>query len=247
MRLQILVLVLASVAFAQSDRATITGTVSDPAGAVVPNAPVEARNPQTGATYQGATSATGNFTLSQLPAGAYELTVTVPGFKKYVRQNIVVQVAQVLRLDVPLQVGSATEAVTVTAEVSLLRTESGELSHNVSTATLDNLPILGIGQNFAGSSGIRNPQAAAFLLPGSYVQPNSNVRINGAPGNTASYRIEGQWPGSRHPGAGAAQHRCDPGSHHPDQQFRRRVRAGRRRIFQLHHEVRHQPAAWNGV
>jgi len=180
------------VAFAQGDRATITGTISDPAGAVVANAPIEAKNTQTGAVYQAATSATGNYTLSQLPAGTYEMTVAVPGFKKYVRQNVEVQVAQVLRMDVALEVGSAAESVTVTAEVSLLRTESGELSHNVQTATLNNLPILGIGQSFAGSSGIRNPQAVAFLLPGSYVQPNSNVRINGAQGNTASYRIEGQ-------------------------------------------------------
>jgi hypothetical protein len=192
-RLRILALfLLASAAFGQSDRATITGSVADPAGAVVANAPIAARNTETGAIYQGATSATGNYTLSQLPAGSYELTVTVPGFKKYVRQNIVVQVAQTLRLDVALEVGSAAESVTVTAETSLLKTESGELSHNVQTSTLNNLPILGIGQSFAGSAGIRNPQAVAFMLPGAYVQPNSNVRINGAPGNTASYRIEGQ-------------------------------------------------------
>jgi len=183
---------LASVAFAQGDRATITGTISDPAGAVVANAPIEAKNTQTGAVYQAASTATGNYTLSQLPVGSYEVTVAVPGFKRYVRQNIVLQVAQVLRQDISLEVGSAAEAVTVSADVTLLKTESGELSHNVSSTTLDNLPILGIGQSFAGSSGIRNPQAAAFLLPGSYVQPNSNVRINGAPGNTASYRIEGQ-------------------------------------------------------
>src|SRR6185369_17266997 len=130
---------LAAVAFAQGDRATITSTISDPAGAVVANAPIEAKNTQTGAVYQAATSATGNYTLSQLPAGTYEMTVAVPGFKKYVRQNVEVQVAQVLRMDVALEVGSAAESVTVTAEVSLLRTESGELSHNVQTATLNNL------------------------------------------------------------------------------------------------------------
>jgi hypothetical protein len=71
---------------AQSDRGTITGTVSDPAGAVVAGAPIEARNVETGAVYQAATTATGNYTLAQLPTGTYELTVTVTGFKKYVRQ-----------------------------------------------------------------------------------------------------------------------------------------------------------------
>src|SRR6266567_7780678 len=86
-------LLLALCAFAQSDRGTITGTVSDPAGAVVASAPIEARNSETGAVYQGATTGTGNFTLSQLPAGNYEMSVVVPGFKRYVRQNITVQVA----------------------------------------------------------------------------------------------------------------------------------------------------------
>src|SRR5579859_5260506 len=91
--------------FAQSDRGTITGTIADPAGAVVAGAPVEVRNAETGATYQVGSSATGNYVV-QVPTGAYQLTVTVPGFKKYVRQNIAVPVEQTVRIDVPLEVGS---------------------------------------------------------------------------------------------------------------------------------------------
>src|SRR5712692_4869369 len=91
---------------AQSDRGTITGTVADPAGAVVASAPLEARNVETGAIYPAATSSTGNYTIVQLPAGAYELIVTVPGFKKYTRQNLTIQVAQTLRIDVSLEVGA---------------------------------------------------------------------------------------------------------------------------------------------
>ncbi|MBV8892523.1 MAG: carboxypeptidase regulatory-like domain-containing protein [Acidobacteria bacterium] len=70
---------LASVAFAQSDRGTITGAISDPAGAVVANAPIEARNVETGALYPVASSSTGNYTLAELPAGTYEISVTLPG------------------------------------------------------------------------------------------------------------------------------------------------------------------------
>src|ERR1700681_3642291 len=84
--------------FGQSDRGTITGTVSDPAGAVVANVPIEARNAETGAVYQAGSSATGNYTLTQLPAGTYELSVSVPGFKRFVRVGIDVPVAQVLRI-----------------------------------------------------------------------------------------------------------------------------------------------------
>src|ERR1700680_4081528 len=105
--------VLALVAFAQSDRGTITGTVADPAGAVVANAAVEVRNVQTGAVYQVATSATGNYVV-QVPTGAYEISVTVMGFKKYVRQSVEVPVEQTLRIDAILEVGSTTESVTVT-------------------------------------------------------------------------------------------------------------------------------------
>src|ERR1041385_7279025 len=113
--------------FAQSDRGTITGTVSDPAGAIVAGAPVEIRNVAQGISYQAASSSTGNYTLAQLPAGQYELTVTVPGFKKYVRQSLTVGVAQTYRVDVLLEVGSNTESVTVTEASPLLKTESGEL------------------------------------------------------------------------------------------------------------------------
>ncbi len=73
------------IAFAQSDRGTITGTVADPAGAMIPNASVEAKNVATAAVYKVASSSTGNFTLAQLPAGVYSLTVSAPGFKQYVR------------------------------------------------------------------------------------------------------------------------------------------------------------------
>ncbi len=183
---------LAGAMFAQGDRGTITGTVADPAGAVVANAPIQAKHVETGTVYEAATTNTGNYTLSQLPVGTYEVNVTVPGFKKYTRAGLTVQVAETLRVDVELQVGSASESVTVTEAATLLKTDSGELSNNVTTDTVDSLPILGIGSSVAGSSAIRNPQAVAYLLPGAFIMENSNLRVNGAPGNTASYRLEGQ-------------------------------------------------------
>ena len=96
----------AAVVLAQSDRGTITGTIGDPAGAVIPNAPIEARNTETGATFQAASSATGNYTLAQLPTGIYVISVAVPGFKKYIHQNVAVEVAQTVRVDIALEVGS---------------------------------------------------------------------------------------------------------------------------------------------
>src|SRR5215472_15208866 len=156
-------LTFAGAILAQSDRGTITGTVSDPAGAVVAAAPVEIKNVETGAVYQAGTSGTGNYTLAQLPAGQYELTVAVAGFKKFVRKGITVNVAETYRVDVVLEVGSNAESVTVTEAAPLLKTESGELSHNVATNTMNNLPVMGIGSTASGA-GIRNPYAVLNLL-----------------------------------------------------------------------------------
>src|SRR5258708_6238990 len=138
-------LLCASFAFAQSDRGTITGTITDTSGAVIAGAPIEARQTESGALFQTASTDTGNYTLAQLPVGPYELTVAVQGFKRYVRSGINVQVAQTLRIDVSLEVGAASEAVTVTADASLLKTESGDVSINIQVADLDALPMLGTG------------------------------------------------------------------------------------------------------
>ena len=185
-------------AFAQSDRGTITGTVSDPAGAVIAAAAIEAKNVATGSVYPVVSSNTGNYTISQLPAGTYELTVTVMGFKKFVRTGLPVEVAGTLRVDAALEVGSATESVTITAEAQMLKTEGGEVSHNIATSTLDDLPILTLTGAAApigtatSLGNIRNPLASVQLLPGARITTDSVLRINGMPSNSQSINLEGQ-------------------------------------------------------
>jgi len=190
--LPIVCLFLASAAaWAQSDRGTITGTIADPAGAVVAGAVVEVRNVDTGAQYQVGSSATGNYVV-QVPTGAYELDVTVPGFKKYIRQQLAVPVEQTLRIDVSLEVGANTESVTVTESAPLLKTESGELSHNVTSDTLNNLPVLGIGNANVGATGIRSPYSVMNILPGTSWLPDNTIRLNGQEGNSSALRVDGQ-------------------------------------------------------
>src|SRR5215475_2730057 len=181
-----------SICYGQSDRGTITGTVLDTTKAVIPGVSVVATNGETDAKYETVTTETGNYTLTQVPSGTYQISVVLPGFKKYVRQGITVLVAQTLRIDVSLEVGAATDEVTVNADATLLRTESSDVSHNVNTTRMDELPILGIGGVLSGSAGIRNPYAMVQLIPGSTWTPNSLVRLNGTPANTQSFRIEGQ-------------------------------------------------------
>jgi hypothetical protein len=180
-------LLVAMSAFAQSDRGAITGTVSDPAGAVVASAPLQAKNVQTGVLYEGATSTTGNYTIAQLPVGVYELSVSVPGFKKYTRTGLEIEVAQTLRADITLEVGSSTESVTVTEAAPLLKTESGELSHTVNLNQITELPL------FTVTGGIRNPYQVLNLIPGTFAPGGSgNILVNGSPANSLAYRVEGQ-------------------------------------------------------
>ncbi len=107
-KLAIALLCFTYAAFGQTG-GTITGVISDPAGAVIPNAPVEAKNTATGVVLSAASSATGNFTLGDLPSGTYEIDVALPGFKKYVQTGVTVQQLQTTRVDVALVIGAATE------------------------------------------------------------------------------------------------------------------------------------------
>jgi len=180
------------IAFGQAGTGAITGVVSDQTGAVVAGANVSARNMKTGIVYPAASSKTGNYTVTQLPPGIYEVEVKAQRFKEYIHRNLQVQAAGIIREDVALQVGSTGENVTVTAEASLLKTEGGDLAHNITVDNLDNLPILGIGATNAGSSGIRNPYGLAQLIPGVYYTPNFTMTIDGTGLNSSTYRIEGQ-------------------------------------------------------
>src|SRR6185503_3650964 len=136
--------------FAQADRGTITGTVADSQGGVVPQAKVGLRNTQTGSQFETATTPTGNYSLGQLPAGTYDLSVEYGGFKKFTQQGIVVQVAQTERVDVALEVGSTGDTVTVTADATQLKTETAEQSHNIATERMNALP-LNFGSRGAGT------------------------------------------------------------------------------------------------
>jgi hypothetical protein len=171
-------------AFAQGDRGTITGVISDPAGAVVANAAVEAKNAETGVVFQSASTATGNYTLGQLPIGTYEISVTVAGFKKYNRSGLPVQALQTLRVDVALEVGSATESVTVTEAAPLLKTETGDVSHNVTSNKVNDLPTGSLGA-------IRNTLTVSQLIPGTNVVGPNTLRISGTPVNSEQVRIDG--------------------------------------------------------
>jgi len=139
----------------------MTGTVSDTTGALVPNANISLINTETG---------TGNYTILALPVGKYTLTVEQPGFSKYEQTNIQVQVAVTTRVDIALRVGSAAET-TVSADSSLLKTESAEQSTTVTSKQIAELPL-----NFGiGAGAIRNPLSFAQLTPGATFNGWNNI------------------------------------------------------------------------
>ena len=217
LRVLFFLLLVSLTLFAQSDRGTMTGTVLDVTGAVIPGVSIAATNIETSARYETVSTETGNYTLAQLPAGLYQLSAELPGFKKYVRQGITVLVAQTLRLDISLEIGSSGESVTVTEAAPLLKTESSEVAHNVTSEFLNNLPVLGIGRNASGASGIRSPYSVMNIVPGATWLPDQTVRVNGMEGNSSALRVpvENQGYTSRPLQSGVAPHRS--GSPSPEQ------------------------------
>jgi hypothetical protein len=185
--------VLATSLWAQGDRGSITGTVSDQSSAVVPAAKITLKNTENGAVSTAATTETGNYTVPGLPAGLYELTVEAAGFKKTMQSGIRVQVAQTARVDVTMQLGATTESVTVTAESPLLRTESAEQSMNITGGKVNDLP-LNFGGGGAAGGGIRNWLSFIILAPGvsgtGYTAPINGIPV-GSYGNFKVY-LEGQ-------------------------------------------------------
>lgn len=184
-------------AFAQTNRGSITGTVTDPVGAVVANASVVAVNSETQAQYTTITTGTGHYTLAEMPAGVYSVSAEVPGFKKFTQRGIGVQVAQVDTVDIKLEVGSATESITITADAPLLRTESSDQNFNIPISTINDLPLNYALRGPSGQVGqVRNDYAFLDIAPGAYISGQSDIRVNGNPLDSQRTMLDGQENGN---------------------------------------------------
>ncbi len=192
MRILILALIVSAPLLAQNDRGTVTGTVSDPAGAVVPNANVKLTNTETGAVFETTSTTTGNYTISQLPLGQYQLEVEMPGFSRFVQSGIRVLGAETARIDIVLKLGATDESVTVTADASMLKTESAEQSSTLAEELLDALPLNFGSLGNSASANIRNPYTFVTLVPSATISGTSTITMNGVPSNTFRINVEGQ-------------------------------------------------------
>jgi hypothetical protein len=199
-RVAFFIVFFSAAAFAQNARGVITGLVSDASGKAIGNLVIRAENPGTKIKYEAATTATGNYAFANLPAGNYVLSTEVSGFKPYTSEEVQASTAQIMRYDIVLEPeavkqpkkdeeAEAEEEAEATPITELQRLESGQWAHIIEGATLGNSPLLGFK---SGEGRIRNPLYALQLTPGTLMTNQQYFRINGAPGNTESIRIEGQ-------------------------------------------------------
>jgi hypothetical protein len=157
----IFLLVQGRCAFAQVDTGSITGTVTDSSGAVVPDADVTLVNTDQGLTLQTKSSSSGGYTFSPLKVGNYEIDVNAKGFSKTTQKGIKVNVAQVLQLNVSLKPGAATETVEVNTAPPLLQTEEASVGQVIGAEQVNNLPLNGRNFTFLAQlgAGMQTPQA----------------------------------------------------------------------------------------
>src|SRR5215831_17538669 len=118
-------LVLASGASAQTSSASVVGRVTDATSAVVPGVSIRVTNLGTNIAQQGSSNEVGDFTIPYLNPGWYMLEASAKGFRTYKHTEFTLEVAQVLRIDLALEVGAVTESITVSDTPPVLNTETG--------------------------------------------------------------------------------------------------------------------------
>ena len=203
----VLGLLLPALSWSQETRGTISGTVTDPQGATVPSARIEVKNKDTNATSTVDTSDKGVYVLPNVSPGIYTVSASAKGFKKEVRGNVEMQVAQRLAVDFKLELGATSDTITITAEAPLLESTASSSGTTMSEELVADLPLLG-----------SNPFSLIMLTDGNShlsafpdhlsERPFDNggmdgYSINGGPagGNNNAYLIDGA-PNNNNEGMG---------------------------------------------
>src|SRR5262245_8537493 len=161
---------------------SISGTVQDPNGAVVPNARVVLKDQQTGLTRESTTTDGGTFLFPDLAAGTYSVTVTIAGFKTELMPNVSVSTSKTTDVRVTLEVGQPTETVTITSDIAhLLHTSSQFIVNTLNTETVTQLPL----------GNRSNTLALARLAQGAQPPTGGDTRYNNLPGGAVNVTVDG--------------------------------------------------------
>jgi hypothetical protein len=167
---------------AQTTFATITGTVTDPAGATVPNATITATHLQSNYRYTTKSNEAGNYALPQLREGEYQIKAGAQGFNEFVSQNLQMMARDVRRIDIRMELGAVASKIDVTTEVALIETETTRIGDTRGAEALKSLPL-------------NDRSMYSFLqqIPGMLVMTGGNayIRFAGSRGNQENETIDG--------------------------------------------------------
>ena len=178
--LRVIIGLALSAAAACAQTASITGRVTDSAGAIVPSAEISVRSTDTGVAATTRSNGEGYYNVPALLPGKYQVTVSKTGFAPLTQTGLELEVNQVARVDAVLQLGAVAQSVEVSASAVLLESETSTLGQVVESKQITELPLLG-----------RNPYALAMLVPG--VRPA--IGVNNLPIDqisTVAFSINGQ-------------------------------------------------------
>jgi len=182
--IKIFALLIAGVAAAQTPNATLVGRITDGSHAGVPGAAIQVRNVNTNESRTAQSQFDGEYTVSNLSPGSYEVIIDKAGFRRLHESNLELQVEQTARLDAQLQIGTTAETVEVKADVPLLNTETSSRGDVITSNEITEMPLNG-----------RDFNDLAFLVAG--VQPaeqggkGSPYVVNGARADASNVLIDG--------------------------------------------------------
>jgi hypothetical protein len=160
---------------------TLSGTVVDASGAVIPGADVTAKHNGTGITNATVSNSEGLFSIPSLPIGTYTVTVTLQGFKTVVIQNVVLSSASVATVKATMEIGGVTEQVTVSSSSEIVQTQSSTVAQTINTTQITKLPLTS-----------RSAMDFVNFLPGvSTANGNRQAVINGLPRGTINITLDG--------------------------------------------------------
>lgn len=196
---------------AQEFRGTITGSVTDPQGAMIPNARIVATHTETGVKSGTVSDSSGTYTIPFLAPGVYQITAEAPGFKRFVRERFPLVIGERPVLDTRMEVGDSSQTVTVSAEVPLLEIGTGSVGQVITTEQVEDFPLYGrtplmlaqlamgvvatpTGTAVAGSSKPWENSGVAMFSVGGAPSSSNEVLLDGAPDNNWNKQVAYQPP-----------------------------------------------------
>ncbi len=168
----------------QTDRATIEGIVTDPSGAIIPDASVNIVKVETNERTELRSNDSGRYFAPNLPIGAYRVTIEKAGFQKAIQEGVQLQAQSSIRLDFTLTLGNVQQAVVVQAEAPIVDASTPTITSALTTKQVNDLPVINLGAK-------RNIGQFLQFLPGVNSSSTWGARVNGANGGNTEVFLDG--------------------------------------------------------